>query len=1425
MRQSVVDDAITSFFIWLLVTTIFLLVPSVNPEATCASPLSASSSSCGLRSMGCNGRDHSIEPGPVVSPPTGPFHPVENVSGISTYALPSVKVASPGIVQLSGYIYKSDACACATCACYKCDCRSPLRGVQVEVWEDVYLLPDKDLAYVHTSDSCNCGPGGIDCACRRGSHCSYDCGWFSVSVEVGSGKNLYVKVRFDGYSGANGVLDMRGVSGAKRLIVTLEGNAYFVAQWSPNYFAPGAYGFEAWLDTLSQGNGRNDDEIAHIYVDCWKTFAYFRDTHSYPQPLVTARFYPSDANGPYCSGYEIRYNAWNNAYLDNERTDSIIHEYSHSLNYGFNDNGMGGKWPSSICSCSPCSCANHGCMSWPNGQPRCGYVCTCNPCTCTACSCDAVTEGWARFVPCMIHRDSTYHWTHLSTHDLAPDSSNRGEKNEWGFGGLLWDIYGKYDMTDLYRSMNRDYNEPGTTQKFYENYVYFSSTTKGPLCPIFAAHGWLGSYWKCCSQCSCSSTSYCNGLYGSCSSYGCGGSSCGCTGTFCSSASSSSFPCGKTKGSCGTYGCANAYCGCSGSFCKNALASSWPCGKVAGSCSSYGCAGSGCVCAGTYCRNVGSSSWPCGKVKGSCGNYGCQAGIYYCTCSGTYCKSAVSGWPCGKVSGPCSSYGCKANDPKGSCRCVGYVCSTYNALPCGGKTACVGNCGVAGCACSGLYYCNANRCTGCGPAVCACGGSGCSTSACPTPNACGGTGSCGSYGCQAGSYCTCSGTYCRSASTSSWLCGKSRGSCASYGCKANDPKGSCACSTQVCTKNWSTLPCGGKTACVGSCGVSGCPCSGLYYCNANRCTGCVTTCACGGLGCSVTVCPTPNACGGKGCKLSCGGVGCGTSQGCNNNCKNAGSSHQCSGKGCRYNNGAGCGGAGCASTACVTQCKLYGSYTCTGPCPVGTRELAYDDGSADFGFIAWAGAVASVKFKVSSPVKVLELKFMIWGELRPVRVHVLDAGFRSMFSRDITPNVVYPNWFRVDVSGGNVWVCGDFYVGWQWPAGGEPWFGVDNTPPHHRMSYLGSLGSPGLPKEGEDYMIRVIIQESAWLAVPTGSTDVGPAIAFFNNRLYAAVKGNGNTRIYLNSMDPTTLVWSGWSLQPGTTPSSPALAASSTYLYMVVRGTNNKIYWRRMSTGGSWSAWIAVPTGSTDAAPAATIFTFNGRLYCAVKGNGNTRIYLNSMDTGTLVWGSWVLQPGATPSSPALTSSSSYVYMAVRGSDNKIYWRRMTTGGSWSGWTAVPTGSTDAAPAISIFENRLWIAVKGLGSNQIYVNSMDASSGLWSGWTRIDGLTPSPYALTASTIKLYLAVRGIDNRIYWRNRTSAGSAPSSAFQSTSIPSLASIANLMQIGSPSSCHRNRLLSVFQIPSNRVSPPLAIAISWALLLHINEKAKST
>ena len=151
------------------------------------------------------------------------------------------------------------------------------------------------------------------------------------------------------------------------------------------------------------------------------------------------------------------------------------------------------------------------------------------------------------------------------------------------------------------------------------------------------------------------------------------------------------------------------------------------------------------------------------------------------------------------------------------------------------------------------------------------------------------------------------------------------------------------------------------------------------------------------------------------------------------------------------------------------------------PTPVSTKQesqLSYDDGSAEFGFVAGPSVLGTVKFSTPSRSQVLKLKFYVWGEMKNVRVHVLDANQKSVYSRIVMPS---PRWFEVDTSGDNVFVNGDFYAGWQWisEAPNGPWLGVDTDPPYNKRSHLGLegrlfyKGSGNLDEQKEDYMIRI----------------------------------------------------------------------------------------------------------------------------------------------------------------------------------------------------------------------------------------------------------------------------------------------------------------------------------------------------------------
>jgi len=80
---------------------------------------------------------------------------------------------------------------------------------------------------------------------------------------------------------------------------------------------------------------------------------------------------------------------------------------------------------------------------------------------------------------------------------------------------------------------------------------------------------------------------------------------------------------------------------------------------------------------------------------------------------------------------------------------------------------------------------------------------------------------------------------------------------------------------------------------------------------------------------------------------------------------------------------------------------------------------------------------------------------------------------------------------------------------------------------------------------------------------------------------------------------------------------------------------------------------------------------------------------------------------------------------------------------------------TSEKPTAAILNNKLHIVVRGitLASNDLYQGTVDLGDGAFSGWTPLQGSTPSApvLATTHLTNELFLAVRGEDNVIYLKN--------------------------------------------------------------------------
>jgi len=98
----------------------------------------------------------------------------------------------------------------------------------------------------------------------------------------------------------------------------------------------------------------------------------------------------------------------------------------------------------------------------------------------------------------------------------------------------------------------------------------------------------------------------------------------------------------------------------------------------------------------------------------------------------------------------------------------------------------------------------------------------------------------------------------------------------------------------------------------------------------------------------------------------------------------------------------------------------------------------------------------------------------------------------------------------------------------------------------------------------------------------------------------------------------------------------------------------------------------------------------------------------------------------------------------VRGGDNSIYYKPCLSGCSY----VKLSGATPDSPSALIVGNRLYIAVRGADNKSIYFGRIDSIGNSSVVWQMLPGFTPSRPALATDGSNIYLVVRGGDNRIY-----------------------------------------------------------------------------
>lgn len=207
--------------------------------------------------------------------------------------------------------------------------------------------------------------------------------------------------------------------------------------------------------------------------------------------------------------------------------------------------------------------------------------------------------------------------------------------------------------------------------------------------------------------------------------------------------------------------------------------------------------------------------------------------------------------------------------------------------------------------------------------------------------------------------------------------------------------------------------------------------------------------------------------------------------------------------------------------------------------------------------------------------------------------------------------------------------------------------------------------------------------------------------AVFNGSLYVAWAGLEEA-VWYSSMSPSG-AWTGPIQIAGAyTSTGPALAVFNNQLYAIWQGAGGdlKVYYASMSAGGEWAAHQPIP-GANDTPGGVAVAAFNNQLYALWVGVGTSAPVYYSAMAANGTWSQLASIPGANSSTgPALAVYNNQLLAVWKGvvSDNRIFYASLPANGSWSATAIVtdpdsnmPDPQTQGAPALSACGNQLFL--------------------------------------------------------------------------------------------------------------------------------------
>ena len=248
----------------------------------------------------------------------------------------------------------------------------------------------------------------------------YDFGYIDLSS---TGNTLRLRIYVEGWSsGGTGWKERVVVRNAANYDYEISGDATHTYAPDDTYYLDLA---SNWMDPNS-----DFDDGLHAYYSSWQEFSYLRDNFGFvtsERGLSTLHLFATATNS---DGYDINIESATYAY------NHLItqHEFSHNVMY----QTYGDHFAEYYSGCSAYANNHQDYNYWGTGHVTADPDTHGGPCTN-----DAVTEGWAEFVPASIQNDAAWpvgdgrggvaYYEQLS--------NGYGELNEFGLAGALWDLW------------------------------------------------------------------------------------------------------------------------------------------------------------------------------------------------------------------------------------------------------------------------------------------------------------------------------------------------------------------------------------------------------------------------------------------------------------------------------------------------------------------------------------------------------------------------------------------------------------------------------------------------------------------------------------------------------------------------------------------------------------------------------------------------------------------------------------------------------------------------------------------------------------------------------------------------------------------------------------------------------------------------